>query len=622
MILQALYRLAEQEELLGDPDYEPKPVAWLVRVDQGGRLLGIEGTRAVADPDSKRSRPQPKTFLVPRQPTRTSGDRAFFLCDKAEYTLGLDPQPDEAKRRPVEKVAARFALFREEIEACAAATGDEGIRAVLTVLEDIAAGKKAVTCPEECEPNDLFAFVYAPDIDRCVHDRPAVRAYWKSKRADSAGQTAERQCLITGEMFAGEHLFPMVKKVPGGTPRGVSLVSFNANAFESYGWKSNANAPISRNAAEAAATALNRLLHPAYPDPRPGQQGQTLPRRHFRISADTVVCFWSSGQRSNEFLDVFTAVLEVSDPERVGDLYRSLWKGRPIHLDDPASFYALTLTGTQGRAIVRDWFETSVAEVADNLAQHFADLEIARMTPPPRGKALPPHIPLRALLGALAPFGKSEEIPAPLAARFIRAALRGRGTPYPIGILQRALERTRAEIGRTDWADLERRDARAALIKAVLLRNTSHKEITTMLDPTNTDPGYLLGRLMAVLERLQQVALGDVNASVVDRYFGAASATPRAVFTRLLKNARHHARKAKDSVEPRVAGTARWLEGLMDEIAFPFDPEKNGFPAHLDLEQQGLFVLGYHHQRHWLWLSREERERLGAEPPEPVAATS
>ena len=118
---------------------------------------------------------------------------------------------------------------------------------------------------------------------------------------------------------------------------------------------------------------------------------------------------------------------------------------------------------------------------------------------------------------------------------------------------------------------------------------------------------------MAVIERLQQVALGDVNASVTDRYFAAASASPRAVFTRLLKSARHHARKAKD--DDKTTGTARWLDSQLDEIASRFDPTHNGFPAYLDLEQQGLFVLGYHQQRHWLWLSKDARQLMSASAP-------
>jgi CRISPR-associated protein Csd1 len=307
---------------------------------------------------------------------------------------------------------------------------------------------------------------------------------------------------------------------------------------------------------------------------------------------------------------MFGSLLEVTDAALVGDVYRSIWSGRPIALEEADAFYALTLSGAQGRMIVRDWFETSVAEAAANLAGHFADLEIVRNTPPPKGRELAPQLPLHVLLSSLAPFGKREAVPAPLAADLVRAAIRG--TPYPLSLLQRALERTRAEIGRSDWSDLERRDARAALIKAVLSRRrrfqphvSTYPEITAAMDLSNTQPGYLLGRLMAVIERLQQLALKDVNAGVVDRYFSAASASPRAVFVRLLKNSRHHARKAKD--DAKTAGAAVWLERQLDEISAPFDPRHNGFPAYLDLEQQGLFVLGYHHERHALFTKRDDR---------------
>jgi len=156
---------------------------------------------------------------------------------------------------------------------------------------------------------------------------------------------------------------------------------------------------------------------------------------------------------------------------------------------------------------------------------------------------------------------------------------------------------------------MARRDARAALIKAVLNRRkrysntySDYREVQRDMDPNNTSPGYLLGRLMAVMERMQQAALGDINSSLVDRFFSGASATPGAVFPRLLKNLRHHARKAKD--EPKSRGTARWLEAQLDEILAPLA----GFPTYLDLEQQGLFVLGYHHQRKVLWTKREDRD--------------
>jgi CRISPR-associated protein Csd1 len=626
MILEALYRLAEQDELIADPDYELKPVAWLVRVRENGELLGIEDTRSLPETEGKKKpRPQAKNFRIPRQPGRTSGDRAFFLCDKAEYALGLDPETDPKKRRAPDKVALRFALFRDQIGACLEATQDVGVRAVWTLLENIAAAKESVTVPPECSPGDLFAFVYAPEADSLVHERPAVRSYWKAQRQLDQDAGATVPCLITGEPAGDPVNFPLLKKVPGGTPSGVALVSFNSPAFESYGWRGNQNAPISRAAAEAASTALNRLLHPAFPDPRPATLGQPLPRRNFRISADTTVAYWSSFRGTDPFLDSLSALFNLDDPAEVDEQFRSLWRGRSVELSDPSRFYALTITGTQGRAILRDWFEASVGEVVGHLARYFEDLDLVRNTPPPKAREHPPQIPLYLLLGSLAPLGRNDSIPAPLATQFVNAALRG--LPFPHAVLQKAVERFRAEIGRHDWTDLARRDARAALVKAVLRRNTSHKELTRDMDANNTQPGYRLGRLMAVLERLQQAALGDVNATVVDRFFGAASAAPQAVFPRLLKNARHHARKAAD--DPRGAGTAQWLDQQIDEILSPLGVQEHrqglpytGFPGHLSLEQQGLFVLGYHHQRHWLWLSKEEREVWERQQAYPTAESA
>jgi CRISPR-associated protein Csd1 len=607
MILQELYGLAQRENLVPDPDFEDKPVAWLVRVGPGGELLGVSGTHQAPEPAPGRKPPRalPKRIVVPRQPGRTVNKLAFFLCDKSEYVFGMDVQSEPHNRRNPSELAARFKLFRDQVEACAAATRDEAVEAVAVLLRGVAAGVKTITLPPECKTNDLFAFVYAPDVDRCVHERNDVRAYWKRMRADSQTGQAAFRCVVTGAPLTEVSNFPLIKKVPGGSTSGVALVSFNKKAFESHGWDSNQNAVVSRDVAEACATALNRLV-----DSDPVFGGRHLPRRNIVVSDDTVVCFWGATGGTGSFVDALPFTLTLEDPGKVGDLYRSLWRGVPVGVDDSSAFFALTLSGTQGRAIVRDWFVSTVADVARNLARHFSDIAIAANRSAPRGQVLHHHLPLRALLASLAPPGRNEGTPPQLAAQFVSAALRG--TDYPFLILQRALARTRAEIGRLNeggkegWQARERQDARAALIKGVLNRNSAaHQNIGVDMDPANSSPGYLLGRLMAVLERLQQVAMGDVNAGVVDRYFSAASASPKAVFVRLLKNARYHARKALD--EPRTAGTAVWLERQIDAIAAPFEPASNGFPAFLDLTQQGLFVLGYHQQRHWLWQPSEDR---------------
>lgn len=614
MILQALYQLAQQEQLMDDPDFEPKPIAWIVRVSPEGRLLGIEGTKSPVESGRRKGKPKlvAKRFMVPRERPVTSGDRAFLLFNKAEYVFGIDP----AGKREKERLESRFRLFREKARQCFEATSDAGVGAVCTLLDEVAMRKQDVELPPDCASNDLFVFVYSPDVDCLVTDREKVRAYWKRIRAADEPSVSAATCLVSGLPCSSEVLFPPVKRVPGGTTSGVALVSFNKNAFESYGWRGNANAPISRAASEACATALNRLLDPAYPDP--AQPGQTLPRRSLRLSTDTVVCYWSPEPRTDEFCSVFAGLLEAN-PDEVKELYRSIWRGTLPEIENPSAFYALTLSGSQGRAIVRDWFESSVSVVAGNLALHFADLQIGRITPKPRAGDLPPQFALTTLLESLAAGGEAKNVSPPLVGELVEAALHG--TPYPFSVLQRSIERTRAEIGHADWLSLNRLDARAALIKAFLNRrkryepaSTMYPEVTSTMDPENRSEGYALGRLMAVLERLQQEALGDINASVVDRFFSGASATPKTVFVRLLKNSRHHAAKASESRR----GLALRLERIIDELADRFDPKHNGFPAYLNLEQQGLFILGYHQMRRWLWMNgadREEWEKLHPNAP-------
>jgi CRISPR-associated protein Csd1 len=379
----------------------------------------------------------------------------------------------------------------------------------------------------------------------------------------------------------------------------------------SYGWKGNQNAPISRKAAEACSTALERLLDDEYPNPR--ITDQVLPSRNIRISSNTAVCYWAADSGGDDFCGAFAGLLDAN-PAMVKEMYHSLWRGVPPHIDDPTAFYALTLTGTQGRIIVRDWFESTVASVAENLALHFEDLRIARNTPKPKDRDLPPNFPLYDLLESIADpaTNRKEGIPAPLADAFVRAALAG--IPYPLAAMQKALMRYRLEIGNINddkdgWRTKKWNDARVALIKAILNRrkrafpNTTHyKEVQPEMDLNNNDQGYLLGRLMACIERMQQTALKNVNASVVDRFFSGASASPKSVFPRLMKNLRHHARKAKDDAQ--TSGTARWLESQVDEIVSRI----NDFPSHLSLDEQGLFIIGYHHQRNWFWTKKEDRD--------------
>ncbi len=608
MILQALNELAERENLVADPDYEWKPVSWLVRISKSGQLLSIEDTRQQV-PQQAGSKRKPrlvgKQFKLPREKARQSGDRSFFLFDKAEYVFGIDP----AGQRETKKLADRFYLFRERVRECRDGTNDEAVAAIYTALEDVAAVRQAAPLDKDVKSNDLFTFVFDPDVDVLVTNRPKVRNYWHNLRAAALPDGQAHECLVTGDKFNGDITnFPPTKKVPGGSGSGIALVSFNKSAFESYGWDGNQNAPISRRAAESCATALQRLVDPAFPSSE--EPGITLPRRNLKLGDDTVVCYWASRKDGDSFCDSVFSLLEARNEEEVGELYRAIWRGvKPLQVEDSA-FYALVISGQQGRMIVRDWLESTVAKAQANLANYFADLTIVRNTRPPKDGQLPPQFPLNLLLRSLAVRGDRKEIPPPLTGQMVRAAFYG--TPFPFSILQRALERERAEIDGRDWDDENRRDARAALIKAVLNRQyrfypatTNYKEVQSAMDPTNPSEGYVLGKMMAVLERVQQLAQPNINSTIVDHYFSSASASPRSTFVRLLKGARYHVRKAQDE---SGAGMVFLLDRLLDDMSSGFDVKNNGFPAHLDLNQQGLFVLGYHQMRHWLWLNSDERE--------------
>jgi CRISPR-associated protein Csd1 len=233
--------------------------------------------------------------------------------------------------------------------------------------------------------------------------------------------------------------------------------------------------------------------------------------------------------------------------------------------------------------ILREWIETTVRDVAKNVRQHFNDLAMVR----PRGETVPQ--PLWLLLRSMAMLGKQENIPPGLAAEFFATILRG--TSYPRALLDASVRRMRAE------QDVPAE--RAALIKAYLSRARrlgrlapNFPEVTMSLDEGSQNVPYRLGRLFAVLERLQEAAVHP-SATIRDRFFGAASANPTTVFPRLLRGAQPHISKA---------GSGGYFQKLIGEIVDGL-PARS-FPATLTLEEQGLFAIGYYHQRQAFFTKR------------------
>lgn len=584
MIIQELAELARREGLVADPDFEPKPVRWIVVIGIGGRYLDV--IESMGEPDPK-GKVRPKVYQVPRSPARTSGSSANFLVDKAEYAFGFDPDGNPKKIVKLEHHRELFAAYVER--ALSIAPEDAGLVALIRFLRDDKSVLGAVgRIAGKAVANDLLAFRYSEGgVSDLIHDRAAVRAAWKALRHPAGvGGGKLPECIVCGELSAPVAVHPLVKRVPGGSTSGISMISANAPAFESFGLSIDESAPTCRACSDAYTTALNRLFHPVYTAP----DGRTLPPRSLRLSDDTAVIYWTSGADEHKFVDEF-GELDSADGSRAGDVFEAFLSGRGNILKDTTPFFALIITGGQGRATLRGYFQSTIGEVAAHLRAYFADIEIVR-----RYENSPRWPPLSWLVRSLAAQGEWKNVDPDLAGRLFLAVLSG--SPFPSAVLSKAIARIRAERDKPGKPKHSRE--RLALVRATLnrqFRSTGEhpikslltKETPVMLDPACGNNAYCLGRLFAVLEKLQGDAIGNPGATIVDRFYGAASANPATVFAPLLRKAQHHQAKLDGAYYPRLI---QEILGLL-----PAEP----FPSTLNLEEQGLFALGYYHQKAELW---------------------
>jgi len=423
------------------------------------------------------------------------------------------------------------------------------------------------------ESNPVLSFRLQGDTD-LVCQRPAVvHAALHAAAGDDAPQA---MCLVTGETAPVERLHTSIKGVWGAQTSGANIVSFNTRAFESYGKteRQGENAPVSRAAAFAYTTALNHLLR------------KDSPQRIQVGDASTV--FWA--ERESEFETLAADIFgdpPKDDPDAgthaVHALLEALHSGKWGHSDEHLHFYVLGLAPNAARISIRFFHCVTLQELGERIAQHFKDLELVR------GPHDAQYPSLFRLLTAVALQNKADNIPPNLGGSVVDAILSGVNTPYPSLWLNAAVGRCRAEHNANYL--------RAAAIKACLNRQQRHaalsspsiapeQEFLPMLDLSNPNPAYRLGRLFAVLEKIQEEASPGLNATIRDRYYGAASSTPVAVFTTLLRLKNAHLKKL-------TPGRTAWFEQLLGEVLGPV----TDFPKHLPLPDQGRFALGYYHQR-------------------------
>lgn len=578
MILQRLVELYERrtgpdaEHPLPEPGWSKEPIAFVIELAKDGSVTGVRDLR---DPNSK-SGARGRVMRVPAPPKRTNNEVACLLWDKPEYALGLpNPKAFEQKKEDPDKRAKlakdqaerRFRLFRERIEELAQTVHDPGLAALKKFLAgDTVAAVRAAASPETMAALEAQAgnvsFKFVEDPEGLIFDRPLVREAL-AKAPEGVEATDPAQCCVTGKFGPIARLHPPIKGVSGSQTSGANIISFNKEAFTSFNLAQGANAPVGTWAAFAYTTALNALLA------RDSAQKTTV--------GGTTVVFWAGRATANEaVLCPFLAAMSTDDPsrgaERVRALYEAPKTGVPPCIEDDTPFYILGLSAeSKSRLTVRFFHEGTIRGVAETVLRWFRELEIVG--------AEQETVALRDLLRALSVQGDLDNAPPLLSAELLRAAFTG--ARLPERVLAEAINRCAAERGPTR--------ARAALIKVFLIRNLG-KEVTVALDLEEKDTAYRLGRLFAVLERLQQDAVSP-NATIRDRYWGAASSMPAYVFPQLLSLATSHLGK----LEGDKPGLARWFEKQIGEITSGLPPS---LPATLSLVEQGRFAIGYWHQRH------------------------
>lgn len=529
-------------------------------------------------------------LLTFRPEERTSAPVPHCMGDHAGYILGLKEVKakenfDYAKE--MTRNEKTFTAFKKEVENYFKILPDNNfVQAIHAFyekfsLETIYAIKRDSHWVDFCKylaKNITFSVIgingYAASDNEII----------QVKKQSKSNENKKAVCLITG-----------VKEKPVNTTyssfilggkSNAKLVAFQVNSgYDSYGKKMGLNAPISEEAEFKYTTALLKLL-------------SKNSRNKFRIG-DRSFIFWASSnneaaeQTEKSLFDLLGYTEEVNDDpnakiEQVRKVFTAIYSGSlKTSLED--RFYILGLAPNSARIAVVYWSECSLKEFAGKILCHFKDMEIKDTRNDKK-----PYMGIKSMLSAVTLNGKQSEATPNLPEAVVKSIFQG--TPYPFTLFSACIRRIRAESGSKDVI----RIARMAIIKAYLNRtNSNNKKIEIMLDKSNTNQGYLCGRLFAVLDKIQEDANGI--SSIRERYMNAASATPASVFATILNLSSHHMEKLTNE------GKKIFFEKMKQEIIDKIPA--SGFPAHLDLQDQGRFFIGYYHQRQEFFTKKEEENK-------------
>lgn len=566
MILRALYDYYQRCDNLPAFGMELKQIGFLIVICKDGKFLRFEDRRI----DKKTA----QQFLVKKSVGRSSAPVANYLYDNSQYVFGYSDKGD------MESMRKYFDTFKEKVEEIYdAAPDDEEIQAVRAFYQqepaDIVEAMKGDSLWDDISKNlnkkySTFSFLVEGAI-QIVASRHEI-----AHLLDKEEATGSCLCLVTGKLASNVET-TTATMIPGSQAT-AKLVSFQVKSgYDSYGKEKGNNAPISEEAEFAYTTALNRLLR--------------ADSKNKFIVGNRTFLFWASSnseaaKAAESSLYAFFGKGEDDNPnkriELVRQTFMSIYNGK-LPSDNKDNFYILGLAPNSARIAVVYWAEIPLRDFAGTINQHFLDMEITDTR-----KEKKPYVGLHSILGAVTREGKSSEVTPNLPDAVVKSVFQG--IPYPESLYQACIRRIKAEQSLTI--------ARAAIIKAYLNRKNNNSKINVMLDKENKNQGYLCGRLFAVLDKIQEDANGI--HSIRERYMNSASSTPSAVFATILNLSSHHLEKLN-------AGSQVYYEKLKQEIIDKL--EAIGFPAHLDLQDQGRFFVGYYHQRQDFFKSKEEKQQ-------------
>ena len=547
---------AEGEQL--PPLYEMTPVAHIVLINHDGSPVS---PKPIPRMDETTARGRRGLDMKAPVVQRAAGVKPLLLADNGEYTFGRarDPQKQERATRAHQ-------AYVELLSRCAEATREPSAAAVQRFYQ--LGGVEQLELADDWDHGLKVTFeVRMEDGTRQRPiDLPAVQGFWLEENLPK--QDEAEQCLVCGQRKPVlDRLQGKIKGIRGGQSAGTSIISANEEAYESYGLKASKTAPTCRDCGEGFTRGLNKLLEH---------------ERTRLYMGDTTFVFWTE---NGEF--DLGSFMRNPDPQEVGALLSSVETGRAPTEIDPANFYAAALSASGGRAVVRDWMDTTVGNAEVNIARWF---QMQGITDPriedPEGRH-PRPLSLFQLAGSTAQKLKDgrpdwQKLTPSTPHALFRTALQG--TPLPMDTAFQAVRRNRAE------QSVSR--PRAALIKLVLLSQetqTMEEDYMVALDTEHPSPAYHCGRLLAVIERTQKTARPRIKATIVDRFYGAASSTPAMVFGNLLRGTQPHLSILNRDNQGAYRGLQRELEEVCGQIG--------DFPATLTLKEQALFSLGYYHQR-------------------------